>query len=155
MKKAYLFALFYFCIFGVLLLASGIWVFAEKAGFAPQDVMMYYGGDESAGIPAKSLYGQLEVVVPHLGAMGLFIMVCVHFMMFVPRPRWHRIRRLSIVAFLSALASIGSGILISEGYAVFAFVKLAALVLFYVVILSTLGVLLFESGRTLHHARAL
>lgn len=153
MKTAYLFALSYFSAMSLLLLASGVWIFVENIGFSIEAVVLYYAGDATAGVSAKSLYGQLEVAVPHLGAMGLFIMVVTHFLLFAPKKRRKHLGVIAICTFAAALLNIASGIAVSSGWLLFASVKLAAFALFCAAALFTVGLLLYETLRTLHRQR--
>ena len=84
MKKSYRYAIAYFTLFGFLLLASGIWLFALKIGFSVDAITAYYLGSEAAYTQPKSVHGLFEVALPHLGSMGLFIMVTGHFLIFTP-----------------------------------------------------------------------
>jgi hypothetical protein len=155
MKTAYLFALSYFAIMALLLLASGIWIFVEKIGFTPGAIVAYYAGDEALGRSAKSIYGQLEVTVPHLGAIGLFIMVIMHFLIFVPKKRQKYLVIIALITFSAALLNIASGIFVSVGYHTFAMLKLIAFSLFSLMLFWILSLVLAESLRTLHHQRYL
>lgn len=155
MKTTYLFAIAYFALMSLLLLGSGLWLFIEKIGFDVEDIMIYYAGDSTLGLPAKTLYGQLEVVVPHLGAMGLFIMVMTHFLIFAPKERRTALIPIAIVTFLSAFLNTVSGLAISYGMNIFAYIKLGSFILFSITTIYLLFLLLVETFRTLHHYRAI
>lgn len=137
MKKSYRYAVTFFALFSVLLLASGTWLFALKIGFSPQEVTAYYLGDAASYTQPKSLYGLLEVALPHLGSMGLFIMVTGHFLIFTPVKQ----RRLAVMLitglFLAALANILSPFGIIAGLTQLVWLKLFAFAL-----LQILGLLL-------------
>ncbi len=130
MNISYLYAITYFSLMSLLLIISGIWIFIEKIGFNLASIIAYYAGDQLHGIPAKSLYGQLEVLVPHLGAMGLFIMVVMHFLVFTPVREKKYFIPLSLLLFFSAFTSITSGVIISFGVHQFAIVKLVSFCMF-------------------------
>jgi hypothetical protein len=124
MHSAYRTAIGYFALFGLLLLGSGAVLFFSKIGFSPEAVTLYYlGNDESAG---KSAYGLLETAVPHLGAMGLFIMVLGHFMLFAPKkPKQHAVK-LTMALMVAAALDIVSGPMIAAGYTFGVWIKLVA-----------------------------
>lgn len=124
MHQAYRFAIGYFALFALMMLFSGAWLFYCKIGFTPEQVSLYYFGDATR--PGKSSYGLLESAVPHLGAMGMFIMVTAHFLLFAT-PRAKRLAvRLSIALFAAALLDIASGSMIAWGWSAWSWIKLGA-----------------------------
>ncbi|WP_345969045.1 hypothetical protein WCX72_06565 [Sulfurimonas sp. HSL1-6] len=135
MQRAYRFAVVYFALFGLLLLASAAALFASKIGFSFQGIELYYLGSDT--LPGKSAYGLLETAVPHLGAMGLFIMVGSHFLLFATATAKRRTIRLALALFAAALLDIVSGYFIASGATLWVWVKLASYLL-----LSLLGTLL-------------
>jgi hypothetical protein len=124
MQRAYRFAIAYFALFGLLLLASAAALFASKIGFSVQGIELYYLGSDT--VPGKSPYGLLESAVPHLGAMGLFIMVGAHFMLFAPARAKRRTLYLALALFAAALLDIAGGYFIASGAASWVWVKFAA-----------------------------
>lgn len=126
MYRAYRFAIGYFALFGLLLLISGSWLFLSKIGFSAEAVTRYYFG--SGTLPGKSAYGLLETAVPHLAAMGLFIMVSAHFMLFAPLRAKRHALKLVYGLFAAAAADIGAGSAIAAGLKTFVWVKLGAFV---------------------------
>ncbi|UFS61362.1 hypothetical protein LOH54_06775 [Sulfurimonas sp. HSL-3221] len=135
MQRAYRFAVVYFALFGLLLLASAAALFASKIGFSVQGIELYYLGSDT--VPGKSAYGLLETAVPHLGAMGLFIMVGAHFLLFATDTAKRRAIRLALTLFAAALLDIVSGYFIASGSTLWVWIKLASYLL-----LSLLGTLL-------------
>jgi hypothetical protein len=124
MHSAYRTAIGYFALFGLLLLGSGAVLFFSKIGFSPEAMTLYYlGNDESAG---KSAYGLLETAVPHLGAMGLFIMVLGHFMLFAPNKAKRKAIKLTVTLLIAAAFDIISGPMIAAGYTFWVWIKLGA-----------------------------
>lgn len=113
MQRAYRFAIGYFALFGLLMLGSGAWLFFAKIGFAPDAVQLYYLGSDT--IPRKSGYGLLETAVPHLGAMGLLIMVMAHFLLFAPKKAKRQAVILLITLFIAAATDIVSGAVVAAG----------------------------------------
>lgn len=142
MHRAYRFAIGYFALFACLMLVSGAWLFYSKIGFTPEQVGLYYLGDGTR--PGKSAYGLLESAVPHLGAMGMFIMVTAHFFLFATSKAKRTAVRLAIALFVAALLDIAAGSLIAWGWSAWSWVKLGAF--FALMVLSlwlTLQVLYF------------
>jgi len=124
MHRAYRIAIGYFALFGLLLLISGGWLFLSKIGFSAGNVTLYYLGSDS--VAGKSAYGLLETAVPHLAAMGLFIMVAVHFLLFAPGYAKKRAAKLAVALFSAAAADIASGSVIAAGFPAFSWLKLTA-----------------------------
>lgn len=124
MHRAYRFAIGYFALFGVLLLTSGAWLFYTKIGFTPESVALYYGGSDT--VAGKSAYGLLETAVPHLGAMGLFIMVAAHFLLFAPARAKRLAAKLALALFAAAACDIAAGPAVAAGYPAWSWIKLPA-----------------------------
>jgi len=145
--QSYRFAIAYFTIFGALLLASGAALFVSKLGVTYESVASFYLGSKSAFSQPKSTYGLLETALPHLGAMGLFIFVTGHFILFTTKAQKQKAIKLVILLFLAALLDIGSGFLIVQGLTLFIWVKITAffllqligLYLLFIVLKSTLS----------------
>ena len=129
MHQSYRYAIAWFALFGALLLLSGMVLFFSKIGFSYTAVQSYYLGSEALFTSPKSSYGLLETALPHLGSMGLFIMVTGHFLLFASKERKRRAVKPVIALFIVALLDIFSGFLIVEGWSFFIWVKLAAFAL--------------------------
>jgi len=129
MHQSYRYAIAYFALFSALLLVSGMVLFFSKIGFSYGAVESYYLGSEALFTQPKSSYGLLETALPHLGSMGLFIMVTGHFLLFSTKERKRRAVKLVISLFIVALLDIFSGFLIIEGWSFFIWVKLASFTL--------------------------
>lgn len=153
MKSAYRFSVAYFSLFGILLLLSGLWLFGSKIGLTPDTVSAYYLGSKEAFIQPKSTHGLLEIAVPHLGAMGLFIMVSVHFLIFAPKERRRFSLLLSITFFTAALLDIFVPFAIIAGFPSFVWIKIVALITLQLLGLYLLWIIFSESLRTLYHHR--
>jgi hypothetical protein len=125
-KNAYRYAIAYFTLFGGLLLISGFWLFALKIGFTPSQVAAYYLGDPSLFTAPKSFTGLMESALPHLGGMGLFVMVTAHFLHFAPKKKKRGAKKMAVALFVAALLDIFCPFAIINGFALFAWVKLAA-----------------------------
>ena len=94
--RLYRIAIGYFALFSLMLLGSGAWMFFQKTGFALAKITAYYG--------TKSVEGVWELSYPHLGGIGLFIMVLGHFFMFTPLR--HHVHKGFILLFVTALLMI-------------------------------------------------
>ncbi len=130
MMNIYRYAIVYFTLFGVLLLCSGIWLLGMKAGFSLEALTQYYLGSDVMMTRAKSNTGLLEVAVPHMGAIGLFIMVTSHFILFTPQRERRRMMWLMALWFLSALGNVFAPFVVIAGFDAFVGVKLMAFFLF-------------------------
>lgn len=126
MHQSYRVAIAWFALFGALLLASGMVLFLSKIGFTYEAVKSYYLGSETLFINPKSSYGLLETALPHLGSMGLFIMVTGHFLLFSDQRKKRLAKKTVVFLFIAALLDIFSGFLIVEGWTFFVWVKLLA-----------------------------
>ncbi|HFU74530.1 MAG TPA: hypothetical protein ENK65_03150 [Helicobacteraceae bacterium] len=129
MHQAYRLSIFYFTLFALLLLTTGTFLFLSKIGLSIDDINNYYAGNAALFINAKSSYGQLETAVPHLGGMGLFIMVMGHFLLFASKKTKKSMHLTLILLFITALLDIVSGFLISAGFYFFTWVKLSSFIL--------------------------
>ena len=148
MQRAYRFAIAYFALFGMLLMASGAALFVSKIGVSADAISLYYRGDEH--VAGKSAYGLLESAVPHLGAMGLFIMVTVHFLLFASETAKRRAVRPAAVLFAAALLDIAAGPMIAAGFGSWVWIKAAAFfVLMALGTLFTLTLLYYAFWRSL------
>ncbi len=153
MKAAYRYSVAYFSLFGLILLLSGLWLFGLKIGFTPDAVSAYYLGSAEMFTQPKSTHGLLEIAVPHLGAMGLFIMVSAHFLIFVPKERRRHALALSIALFTTALLNIFAPFAIIAGLHSFIWIKLISLIALQLLGLHLLWVIFSEAFRTLYHHR--
>lgn len=137
MHQSYRFAIAYFALFGALLLISGAVLFFNKLGLSYESVELFYLGNQSYFIQPKSAYGLLETALPHLGAMGLFIFVTGHFLLFASKKQKHKAVKPVIFLFIAALLDIASGFLIVQGWTFFIWIKIVAFLL-----LQTIGLYL-------------
>ena len=141
MHQSYRIAIAYFTIFGALLLISGAVLFVSKLGISYESIQAFYLGNKAQFTQPKSTYGLLETALPHLGAMGLFIFVTGHFLLFTTKQQKQRAIKPVIILFIVALLDIGSGFLIVNGLSVFIWVKIAAFLLLQLVGLYLLWIL--------------
>ena len=129
MHQSYRIAIAYFTIFGTLLLLSGAVLFVSKLGISYESVQTFYLGNKAQFTQPKSVYGLLETALPHLGAMGLFIFVTGHFLLFTTKEQKKRAIKPVIILFIAALTDIGSGFLIIQGLTFFIWIKLLSFLL--------------------------
>jgi len=129
MHQSYRIAITYFTIFGALLLISGAVLFVSKLGISYESVQTFYLGNTSQFIQAKSTYGLLETALPHLGAMGLFVFVTGHFLLFASKKEKQNAIKPVIVLFTVALLDIMSGFLIVSGWTFFIWIKIISFML--------------------------
>ena len=144
-QKANNLAVLYFTIFAFLLLLSAVALFVQKIGWTPLDVLTYYRGDETRFIMSKSFDGVLELLLPHFLAMGLFIMVMAHFLIFGSKKLQKQLKHTIVWLFLAAFLDIISPFLIIEGIEIFALIKLGAFILLQLLSIYLLGLLFFSS----------
>ncbi len=115
----YRIAISYFALFALALLGTGSAMFWLKTGMNTQGIFEYYG--------AKSITGLSELAHPHLGGMGLFIMVLGHFYCFSAYRQ--KVQLYFIAMFVAALLVIATPFALMQGYTGAAVLKLAALVM--------------------------
>ena len=133
MHQSYRIAITYFTIFGALLFISGAVLFVSKLGISYESVQTFYLGNTSQFIQAKSTYGLLETALPHLGAMGLFVFVTGHFLLFASKKEKQNAIKPVIVLFMVALLDIISGFLIVSGWSFFIWIKIISFMLLQII----------------------
>ncbi len=142
MHQSYRYAIAYFAVFALLLLLSGATLFVSKLGLGYESIETFYLGSNTGFAQPKSTFGLLETALPHLGAMGLFIFVVGHFLLFTDKRQKKRAKKPLILLFIAALLDIASGFLIIQGWTFFIWVKIAAFLLLQILGLYLLYVLL-------------
>jgi len=126
MHQSYRLAVIYFTLFGLLLLMSGAILFVEKLGMSYESISLFYLGSEAQFTQPKSTFGLLETALPHLGAMGLFVFVIGHFLLFTPKKEKARAIVPVVLLFIAALLDIISGFIIIQGWTFFIWIKLVS-----------------------------
>jgi len=129
MQKNYNISIFYFLLFSLLLLLSGILLFEENIGLNISAISEYYLGNEEKFIPKKSIYGVLKISLPHIFAFGVFIMVLLHFLLFTHHKDTKELQLLIWLSFISAFFELFSPLLILQGFTLFAPLKLLSFIL--------------------------
>ncbi len=112
---------FAFCTSAILFTGLNFFLFLAKMGLSPSSIATYYVGSSESFIRAKSLLGILNVMNPHLVAMGVYLFGLVHFAFFT------NIKRkvlLSVITLLSALTDNLSPLLIRFLDPSFSYLKL-------------------------------
>jgi len=126
-----------------LQLLSGIYLFIEKFGLLPSELLTYFAGDEERFIMAKSFEGLMETAVPHFIAMSTTIFVYAHFLLFTKIISQKKKQILITSLFISALIDILSPFGIIYGFEFFAYAKLISFWSFQLL----MGVLLYTLFR--------
>lgn len=116
-------AIGYFILFLMALLLTGLTMSYLKTGLDVEGIRLYYAD--------KSVDGLLELSHPHLGGMGLSVMVLGHFFLFTRSRRGERWG--TAVMFVAALASITTPFLVLAGYTFAAWAKLLGVLLLVLV----------------------
>jgi len=140
-SKAYKYAIGWFLLFTLLLLASAALIFADKIGFSYESIRQYYLGSEAAFSTAKTFNGLLKIIVPHIFAFGLFIMVVLHFLIFTDKRDTKEMQIIIYSAFITAFLELFSPFLIIFGFDSFIFIKLISYSLFNFVVAYSLFIL--------------
>ncbi len=109
-----------------LQLLSGVWLFIEKFGLIPSEVILYFLGDEENFIMPKSMEGILETAVPHFLAISTTIFVYAHFLLFTNIISQNKKYLLIISLFITAILDIFSPLGIIYGFEFFAWIKILA-----------------------------
>ncbi len=151
MHQSYRFSIIYFSIFGVLLLLSGATLFLSKLGLSYESVSTFYLGSAVQFSQPKSSYGLLETALPHLGAMGLFIFVTLHFMLFAGKKEKQKSVAPAIALFVAALLDIASGFMIVQGFSIFVWVKIVAFISLELLSLYLLYILFQNTLKSIAH----
>ena len=153
MHQSYRFAIIYFTIFGTLLLLSGAVLFFSKLGISYKSISTFYLGSAAQFSQSKSSYGLLETALPHLGAMGLFIFVTAHFMLFTDKKQKQKSIAPAIALFIAALLDIASGFMIIQGFSIFVWVKIVAFMSLQLLGLYLLFILFQNTLKSIAHYR--
>jgi hypothetical protein len=140
-NRVYRYAIGYFLLFSLLLLASGALIFADKIGFSYDSVLQYYLGNEATFIAPKSYTGLLKIILPHIFAFGLFVMVVLHFLIFTNKRNSKEMQIIIALSFASAFLELFSPFAVLSGLHFFAYIKLISFFLFEFTLLYVLFIL--------------
>ena len=134
----------YMLIYVILVLMSGVWLFLLSQGFESSESIMSTLKNVVTAPACKSVEGLIEVVTPHLFAIGTLIFVTAHFMLFSTKVSPKMSLRVAMLLFIFALFDIFSYFVISFGVVVSGWVKLVALSIFVLLFLVMLGLVAFS-----------
>ncbi|HEY9130085.1 MAG TPA: hypothetical protein VIN02_09615 [Sulfurovum sp.] len=129
----------YMLIYTVLILISGLWLFLLSQGFDTIESLTNTLQNVINTPADKSIEGVIEVVTPHLFAIGSLIFVVAHFMLFSTKVPQNLSLKLAIVLFVFALFDIFSYFAIIFGLAVSGWIKLLSMSLFVLSFLLMIG----------------
>ena len=120
-KKYYNFVIFAFAILTIVFVAANLILTSSKLGFTPQQISIYYLGDEATFIQPKSFAGILETATTHFAVMAIYLITLAHFVFFTEF-RWKVL--LVFLIFSSAFTNIISAFSIRFISAEFAYLKI-------------------------------
>ena len=132
--KLYHIPIAYMLVYIVAIVGTGIWLFLLSQGLGSSDIVQTLTKIVTLLEP-KSLHGFMEVATPHTFAMGTFIFVLAHFMLFSTKISHKFSLIVSILLFTVALLNISAYLFISLGLLVSGWIKLLTIALFVLVLL--------------------
>jgi len=135
----------YLLLYTVVILVTGIWLFLLSQGLDGSEGIVATLQHIITSPEAKSLHNLVEVATPHMFAMGAFIFVVAHFMLFSTKIAQKTSLVVALSLFVLALLNIVSYGAISFGLVSSGWVKLLSMGVFVGVFL----VLLFMVGFSL------
>jgi len=121
MYQAYKITINYFLLMLLMLMATGIWMLLLQSPLAFESLQNYYVN--------KSLLGVLDVVSPHLFAMGAVIFILTHFLS-LKNKNTALESQMSLLLFVSMLLSNLSLFVITDSTAWMVWLKLISLTVF-------------------------
>ncbi len=130
MNAAYRLSIFYFALFALLLIGSAVLLHGMKIGYGVEELNRYYLGDTAAYVTAKSSEGVLKTAVPHLGGVGLFVMVSAHFFLFASPREKRRAKPLALLLIVTGMLNTLLPLLISAGAGYLIWLKLLSFTAF-------------------------
>ena len=134
----------YMLIYVVLILMSGLWLFLLSQGFESSESVMSTLKNVITTPAVKSVEGLIEVVTPHLFAIGTLIFVTAHFMLFSTKVSQKVSLIVAMLLFVFALFDIFSYFAITFGLVVSGWIKLVAMSVFVLLFLVILGLVGFS-----------
>jgi len=134
----------YMLIYVFLILMSGVWLFLLSQGLDSSESVMCTLKNVITSPADKSVEGMMEVVVPHLFAIGTLIFVTAHFMLFSTRVSQKVSLTVARMLFVFALLDIFAYFAIIFGLVVSGWIKVVWLSLFLLLFLLMLGLVGFS-----------
>ena len=129
----------YMIIYVLLIMLSGVWLFLLAQGLEGEESIIATLNHVIIAPTEKSIEGLIEVVTPHLFAIGTLIFVVAHFMLFSTKVSQKFSLIVAMVLFMVAMFDIFSYFAISFGLVVSGWFKLLAMSAFIVLFLFMLG----------------
>ena len=129
----------YMIIYVLLIMLSGVWLFLLAQGLEGEESIIATLNHVIIAPAEKSIEGLIEVVTPHLFAIGTLIFVVAHFMLFSTKVSQKFSLIVAMVLFMVAMFDIFSYFAISFGLVVSGWFKLLAMSAFIVLFLFMLG----------------
>ncbi len=134
----------YMLIYVILILMSGLWLFLLSQGFESSESVMSTMNNVITAPAHKSVEGLIEVVTPHLFAIGTLIFIVAHFMLFSTKVSQKVSMIVAMFLFVFALFDIFSYFAITFGLVVSGWIKLLAMSAFVLLFLLMLGLVGFS-----------
>ncbi len=129
----------YMLIYVILILMSGVWLFLLSQGLDCSESIMNTLKNIIIAPADKSIEGLIEVVTPHLFAIGTLIFVTAHFMLFSTKVSQKVSLVVAMILFVFALFDIFAYFAITFGLVVSGWIKLVAMSVFVLLFLAMLG----------------
>jgi hypothetical protein len=126
-------------IYVILILVSGLWLFLLSQGLECSESIISTLKNVIASPAEKSVEGLIEVVTPHLFAIGTLIFVTAHFMLFSTKFSQKLSLIVAMFLFMFALFDIFAYFAMTFGLVVSGWIKLVALSGFVLLFLFMLG----------------
>lgn len=134
----------YMLIYVILILISGLWLFLLSQGLESSESVMSTFKNVITTPAHKCVEGMIEVVTPHLFAIGTLIFVTAHFMLFSTKVSQKMSLMVAMLVFIFALFDIFSYFAITFGLLVSGWIKLLSMFIFVLLFLSMLAMVGFS-----------
>ena len=134
----------YMLIYVILILMSGVWLFLLSQGLDSSESIIGTLKNVIITPANKSIEGLIEVLTPHLFAIGILIFVTAHFMLFSTRVSQKISLIVAMFLFIFALFDIFAYFAITFGLVVSGWIKLVAMSVFIALFLGMLGLVGFS-----------
>ncbi len=134
----------YMLFYVILILLSGLWLFLLSQGLESSESLIGTLKSVIATPADKSVEGLIEVVTPHLFAIGTLIFIVAHFMLFSTKISQKVSLLAAMFLFVFAFFDIFSYFAITFGLVVSGWIKLLAMSAFVLLFLLMLGLVGFS-----------
>lgn len=136
MKDIYAVVIRYFLLMFLMLLITGVWLLLLHSSLTLESFTNYY--------VQKTIFGLLEVVTPHLFAIGTTVFILTHFLSLNKKNSSYE-NKLTLTLFSSMLLSNLSVFFISEQSTWIIWIKLISTLLFLILSLLTIYKVFFRT----------